>query len=88
MIRKELQFETIKEFYDKSEEILEYFSYRATPSLIKEYRTYINSHTFSKRKDKDTKAKEIIWEWVMSYKYEEVSKWELLNVLVHIGKCK
>ena len=85
----ELKFETFKEFIDKAERIIELFNLSSFLPFfsLKEYKNYVyNEHKFSNDKTKDELAKDTIWQYLMSYKYEEKNFNDLKSVYGLIKK--
>ena len=88
-IKENLKFKTFSEFCDRADEILSNFKiacmYRQFS--IKEYKNYIYySHKFSNNKVRDLLAKDKCWLWLMSYKYEQMDKDELIKALSQLRK--
>lgn len=90
-IRKKLLFQTFTEFCERAEEILQAFKIASMyPRFsINEYKNYIyKQHKFSKNSERDMLAKDKCFEWLMSYKYEQMSINDLYSVLGFIKKGK
>lgn len=86
-----LLFETFDEFCERAEEILEAFKKAVlVPSFsLHKYKEYIyNKHSFCSDAMIDQKAKDKCWVWLMSYKYEKVSKNDLYCVLGSLKKAQ
>lgn len=90
-LKEKLKFDTFTEFCERADEILEAFKIIVMyPKFsIKEYQNYIYyGHKFSKNAHRDTAVKDKIFEYLMSYKYEYVSKEELTMLLSQLQKGK
>ena len=88
-LKEKLYFKTFAEFCDRADEILEAFKIAVMfPTFsISEYKHYIyNQHKFSDNFERDMLAKDKCFEWLMSYKYEQMNKNDLYSVLGWIGK--
>lgn len=87
--KEKLKFETFGEFCRRADEILEYFKIAMmypTFSML-EYKNYIyKQHKFSNNKERDIGAKDKCWEWLMTYKYEDMNKNDLYSYLGQIRK--
>lgn len=87
--KEKLKFETFTEFCNRADEILEYFKIAieySTFSMI-EYKNYIyKEHKFSNNRERDITAKEKCWEWLMTYKYEDMNKNDLYSYLGQLRK--
>lgn len=90
MIEK-LKFETYTEFCDRCDEILEMFKIIIIMPTFKliDYKNYIyQDHKFSDNMQRDMEAKDKIWLWIMSYKYEPMDKNDLYSTLGQLKKGK
>ena len=90
-LKEKLKFETFTEFCERADEILESFKLitQHPKFSISEYKNYIyHAHRFSKNNCRDLAVKDKIFEYLMSYKYEYVSKEELYMLLGQIQKGK
>ena len=90
-IKKKLRFETFTEFCGRCDEILANFQLAMMyPTFsMGEYKNYIYyGHRFSKNSERDLLAKDKIFEYLMSYKYEYVAKNDLYSVLGFLKKGK
>lgn len=90
-LKEKLKFETFTEFCNRADEILEAFKIATMyPHFsISEYRKYIyNQHKFSDNYERDMLAKDKCFEWLMSYKYEDMSINDLYSVLGQLKKGK
>lgn len=90
-LKEKLKFITFTEFCERADEILEAFKLITMyPRFsISEYKNYIyHGHKFSKNHCRDLAVKDKIFEYLMSYKYEYVSKEELFMLLTQIQKGK
>lgn len=88
-IKKKLRFETFTEFCDRADEMLKYFQLAMLyPNFsMNEYKNYIYyGHKFSMNSERDLLAKDKIFEYLMSYKYEYVAKNDLYSVLGFLKK--
>ena len=88
-IKKKLMFATFTEFCDRCDEILEYFKMAMMyPTFsMREYQNYIyKNHKFSMNTERDIGAKNKCWEWLMSYKYEDMNKNDLYSTLGQLKK--
>ena len=83
-----LLFKTFSEFCDRADEILEEFTKAMSdPSFdYKGYQKYIEGKHFCKGNYRDLLVKDTIWEWLMSYKYDKMSKEDLYKLLSWVGK--
>ena len=90
-LKEKLKFETFTEFCDRADEILNTFKIITMyPRFsITEYKNYIYyAHKFSRNVRRDMAVKDKIFEYLMSYKYEYVSKEELYMLLSQLQKGK
>ena len=90
-IKEKLLFKTFTEFCARADEILEAFKIATMyPRFsIIEYKNYIyKQHKFSMNNERDMLAKDKIFEYLMSYKYEYVDKNDLYSVLGFLKKGK
>ena len=90
-LKQKLLFETFTEFCERADEILEAFKIACMYShfSISEYKNYIyKQHKFSMNSERDMLAKDKCFEWLMSYKYEQMNKNDLYCVLGFLKKGK
>lgn len=90
-LKEKLRFQTFTEFCNRASEILETFKIATMyPQFsIREYQKYIyNQHKFSDNYERDMLAKDKCYEWLMSYKYEDMSLNDLYSVLGQLKKGK
>lgn len=87
-MKEKLLFETFTEFCDRADEILAHFKIALdNPRFdLEKYQKYIYSHNFSDNRDRDIGAKDKIWEWLMTYQYEEMNKNDLYSTLGQLRK--
>lgn len=89
-IKEKLRFKTFTEFCERADEILEAFKTAIECKMFREidYKKYIYSHKFSDNEIRNNNVKEKCWEWMMSYKYESMSKNDLYSILGQLKKGK
>ena len=88
-VKKQLMFETFTEFCNRADEILNAFKIAIIyPRFsVNEYKNYIyKQHKFSDNYERDMLAKDKCFEWLMSYKYEDMEKNDLYSVLGFLKK--
>lgn len=88
-IKSKLRFQTFTEFCDRCDDILNNFRLAMMyPTFsMNEYKNYIYyDHKFSKNSERDLLAKDKIFEYLMSYKYEYMNKNDLYSVLGFLKK--
>lgn len=90
-IKQRLRFATFTEFCDRADDMLKDFQLAMMyPNFsMSEYKHYIYyEHKFSKNSERDLTAKDKIFEYLMSYKYEYVNKNDLYSFLGYLRKGK
>lgn len=90
-LKRKLKFETFTEFCSRCDEILQTFQIAMMyPTFsLNEYKNYIYyEHHFSLNSERDLLAKDKIFEYLMSYKYEYMNKNDLYSVLGFLKKGK
>lgn len=86
---EKLMFETFEDFCKRANDILHTFEKELNKKTISivEYKKYIyENHKFSDNRERDMMAKDKCWNWIMSYKYEPMSKNDLYCVLGQMKK--
>lgn len=88
-IKVRLRFKTYTEFCEKCDSMLNDFKLAMMyPTFsLSEYKHYIyNEHKFSRNSERDLVAKDKIFEYLMSYKYEYMNKNDLYSFLGFLRK--
>lgn len=88
-LKEKLMFETFTEFCERADEILQTFkdAMMYHEFSMSEYRNYIyKQHKFSNNSNRDIAVKDKCWEWLMTYKYEDMSKNDLYCTLGQLRK--
>ena len=86
-MRNKLRFKSFMEFCDRADELRETFAllneYRKIN--INNYKRYLyRCHKFSENRQRDIMIKDKCWTWLLSYKYEPMTKSDLFSVLGYI----
>jgi len=88
-LKKRLRFKTFIDFCDRADELRDTFAVLNEYDFldVRTYKKYIyNQHKFSNIPERDMMLKDKCWTWLLSYKYEPMSKNDLYSVLGYIKK--
>jgi len=71
---KDLQFDTFEDFCQRADEILYTFMKHEKEIDLVSYKKYIYDHDFCENDTLNNAIKDKCYEWILSYKYDEMKK--------------